>query len=545
MNLATRFSKKSHAHSILTAVLCSILVLPSCHLPTLREAPPGPNLPESFNGRASEENSAELGVPEFFNDPVLTCMIEEALVGNQQLKILGEEIQIANNEILKRKGAYLPFFNLRAGASVMKPSLYTPQGAVEGQLQPIPGTGFPNPLPNFLIGTEISWEVDIWRRLRNARDAAALRYLGTAEGRNYVVTRLVADIAENYYSLMALDRKLQNLDSIITLQEQSLKIAESLKDAARVTELPVQRFIAELRKNTSEKLIIQQEIIETENKINFALGRYPMPVERYSEGFVDMTAPALKLGLPSQLLRNRPDIREAERELEASGLDVKSARARFYPAFTITGDVGFEAFNPKYIFFTPESLIGGAAGNLIAPVINRNAIAADYMTANARQLQAIVNYQKTTLEAFTEVINRVSMVENYGKSIEIKKRQLQALEKSVDVASKLFQNARTEYIDVLFAQRDLMDARMVLIETKRQQVLAVVGTYQALGGGGTGLRPVFDIGTATISPNAEVVEPPSGLDPLPPEPQPIQSGDSPVEPAADAAAPEPVAEPAQ
>lgn len=537
MNLSASFSKQPNQHPVLTVILCSLLVLPSCHLPTLREAPPAANLPDSFNGRASEENSAELGVPEFFNDPVLTCLIEEALVGNQELKVLGEEIQIANNEILKRKGAYLPFWNLRAGASVMKPSAYTPQGAVESQLQPIPGTGFPNPLPNFLIGTEISWEVDIWRRLRNARDAAALRYLGTADGRNYVVTRLVSDIAQNYYSLMALDKRLENLDNIITLQEQSLKIAYALKEATRVTELPVQRFIAELRKNNSEKLIIQQEIIEAENRINFALGRYPMPVERYSEGFVDMNAPVLKLGIPSQLLRNRPDIREAERELEACGLDVKSARARFYPAFTITGDVGFEAFNPRYIFFTPDSLIGGVAGNLIAPVINRNAIAADYMTANARQLQAIVNYQKTTLEAFTEVINRVSMVENYGKSIEIKKQQLQALEKSVEVAGKLFQNARTEYIDVLFAQRDLMDARMVLIETKRQQVLAVVGTYQALGGGGTGLRPVFDIGTATISPSGQLPEAPTSQEPLPPEPQPMKAVDPAVEPATDAANP--------
>ena len=132
---------------------------------------------------------------------------------------------------------------------------------------------------------------------------------------------------------------------------------------------------------------------------------------------------------------------------------------------------------------TPEALIYNVAGNLVAPLINRKAIQAEYLSANARQLESVYNYQRVILNAFTEVVNRVSKVENYSKSIEIKKQQLESLEASVDVATKLFQNARVEYMDVLFAQRDLLDARMVLIDTKRQQLSAIVNAYQALGGG--------------------------------------------------------------
>ena len=128
-------------------------------------------------------------------------------------------------------------------------------------------------------------------------------------------------------------------------------------------------------------------------------------------------------------------------------------------------------------------MIGNVAGDLVAPLINKKAIQADYLTANARQLQAVYNYQRVILNAFTEVVNRVSKVENYSKSIEIKKQQLESLEAAVEAATKLFQNARVEYIDVLFAQRDLLDARMVLIETKSEQLSAIVNTYQALGGG--------------------------------------------------------------
>lgn len=337
-------------------------------------------------------------------------------------------------------------------------------------------------MPDFLTAANLSWQVDIWRQLRNSRDAAALRFLGTTDGRNYVATRLVADIAENYYKLKALDKRLENIDSIIAIQEESLEKAKALKVGAKGTELGVQRFLAEVRKNQSEKLIIKQEIIETENRINFLVGRYPQPVDRSAE-FFDLNLHPLSLGVPCDLLLNRPDIRQAERELGAAGLDVQVARANFYPKLNIYAGVGYEAFNAKYLFMTPQSLIYNVAGDLVAPLINKTAIQAEYKNANAKELQALYNYQRVTLNAFTEVTNRVSMVQNYTKSIEIKKQQLEALEASVDVASKLYLQAGSNYMDVLFAQRDLMDARVVLIDTKRQQLSAIVNTYQALGGG--------------------------------------------------------------
>ena len=201
------------------------------------------------------------------------------------------------------------------------------------------------------------------------------------------MTRLVADIAENYYALMALDKRLANLDQTIELQEQSLEIAKAKMDAGRGTELAVQRFQAEVRKNQSEKLIVQQEIIEAENRINFLVDRFPQPVERNTAGFFDLSIHPLSVGVPAQLLQNRPDIRQAERELEAAGLDVKVARAHFFPRLDITGGIGYQAFNPKYLF-NPEALIYNAAGELAAPLINKAAIQAEYLTANARQLQS-------------------------------------------------------------------------------------------------------------------------------------------------------------
>jgi NodT family efflux transporter outer membrane factor (OMF) lipoprotein len=429
------------------------------------------------------ENSACIPKAAFYGDPYLYDLINQALEGNQELRILAEEIQIANYETYARSGEYRPFVTGGVGAGVDKQGRYTRGGAVEEQLEVKPGTAFPEPLPNFLVGTQISWELDIWSRLRNAQQAAAMRYLGSREGRNFVVTRLVAEIAENYFELLALDNRLATLEMTISIQQDSLKMSIAKKNAGRGTELAVRRFEAEVEKNKAERAIIQQEIVEKENRINFLAGRYPQHVDRPSVTFVDLNFDDLCSGIPSELLQNRADIRQAEREVAATGLDVKVARARFYPSLNLTGGLGWNAFSTGYLFQTPQSLMYGVGADLVGPLINKRAIQAAYSTANAKQLQAIYNYQQTVLRAHIEVVNYLTKVENYRRSIEGKKQQLQALEASVDAANNLFQNARAEYVEVLLAQRELMEARMLLIDIKQEQLAAVINAYQALGGG--------------------------------------------------------------
>ena len=462
---------------------CLMLGLPSCNIPQLRHAEPGPALPETFRGITTPENSSQAGWHDFFDDPLLTALIDDALVGNQELKILEQEIQIANNEVRARRGEYLPFVTLGGEAGIEKPSRFSPQGAVEEHLEPIPGKSFPEPLPDFLTAANVSWELDIWRKLRNARDAAALRYLGTRDGRNYIVTRLVSEMAESYYELMALDNRMATLDQTIAIQRESLAIAQNKFRFGAGNELAVQRFEADIRKNESEKRIIAQDIIEVENRMNFLAGRYPQHIDRASDAYISLKIPTLQVGIPSQLLRNRADIRQAERQVAAAGLDVLVAKARFYPTLDLSAGVGLRAFNPRYIFSTPDSLIYHAAGGLVAPLINRAAIRADYLSANAEQLQSIYNYQRTVLNAYVEVVNHLSMVDNYSQSIELKQQQMSSLESAVKIAMLLFQNANAEYIEVLTAQRDFMEGRMVLIDTKKSQLSAVVHAYQALGGG--------------------------------------------------------------
>ena len=507
MNQLVNFSDtKPRQRALAIAIACCfLLVLPSC-IPLLRRPAPGPYLPENFNlhqadlksepphvyEETSLESSADLKVEDFFPDPMLLNLIHQALVNNQELRIMNEDVLIASFEILSRQGAYFPFVTAGGGASLTRFSQFTPEGAGIRDDPFLPGKFLPNPLPNFALGPTFFWTPDIWRQLHNARDAAGQRYFAIGEGRNYFVTQLIAEIADNYYGLIALDKRLENLDNIIALQEQNLRFAEAAKQFARGTELAVQRFLAEVRRNQSEKLIVKQDIIQVENRINFLVGRFPQPVERVTgntiDQYINLKLHPLGVGVPSQLLQNRPDIREAEHEIRAAGLDVLVAKKRFLPVGTITSGVGYEAFNMRYLFLTPQALVANVAGNLAGPLINFKAIKADYLGANARQLQTIYNYQRVIINAVTEVVNRLSKVQNYLRSIEIKKQAVTALELSVMAATSLFQNPRAgvnvDYLDVLTAQRELLDARRILIDTKREQLSAVINTYQALGGGG-------------------------------------------------------------
>lgn len=439
---------------------------------------PNKQVPASFGGAAAQTSSAaQKKWSEFFDSAELRTLIETALARNQELNIRVQEIIIARSEVSARQGEYLPKVSAGAGAGVEKVGKRTREGVGDE------AHGIPEHLGNFQFGLTGSWEVDIWKKLRNAAKAADLRYLATIEGRNFMVTQIVAEIARSYYELIAIDNQLDVLKRNIQVQTDALEVVKLQKQAARVTELAVQRFEAELLKYKSRLYDLEQERVLAENRINFLVGRYPQPVTRDAQKFKDPLPDGIQSGLPSQLLENRPDVRQAELELAASKLDVKAAKAAFYPSLSIDAGVGYKSFNAEHLVTTPESLFYGLAGNLTAPVLNRKAIEAQYRSANAKQLQAVFNYERTLLQAFTDVANQLAMIENLGKSYELQSRQVEALARSSEVSTILFQSARADYMEVLLTRRDSLEAEMELIETKKRQLQAMVNIYQALGGG--------------------------------------------------------------
>ena len=445
-------------------------------------------VPESFGTTASTQdannNTAALAWKDYFKDQNLVDLIDVALKNNQELNITLQEIEIAKNDIRVKKGLLLPTVGVRAGAGVEKVGRYTSQGAGDASTEIKPGKEMPDPLGDFTISAYANWEVDIWKKLRNSKKAALNRYLATVEGKNFVITNLIAEVADSYYELMALDNQLDIVKQTIKLQTNALEIVKIQKQAARATELGVKKFEAEVLTSQSMEFDILQQIKESENKINFLLGRYPQEIKRTSNtNFLSLLPAAVSSGIPSQLLANRPDVKQAELELVASKLDVKVARAEFYPSLDITAAIGVNAFKPSYLFTMPESLLYSLAGDLVAPLINRNAIKAEFASANARQLQALYNYDRTVLNAYLEVSNQLSKIQNLQKGYDLKSKQVDALNTSIDVSNDLFKSARVDYFEVLMTQRDALEAKLELLDTKKEQLNAAVHVYRDLGGG--------------------------------------------------------------
>ena len=463
---------------------CLLLALYSC-APDLsvKKSSDLSKLPETFNESVDTINLAKVQWKTYFTDANLIALIDVALSNNQELNITLQEIEIARNEVMARKGEYLPFLGVQAGVGVDKVGRYTRNGALEANNNIKPGKAFPEPLPDFMIGAIATWEVDIWRKLRNAKKSAYMKYLSSVEGKNFMVTNLVAEIASSYYELLALDTELDIVRQNIDIQNNALNIVKLQKQAARVTELAVTRFAAQVLSTKSLEFSILQEIVVAENRINFLLGRYPQPIVRNLQSFDKKTPNLISMGIPSQLLENRSDVRQAERQLEAAKLDLKVAKARFYPSLGISAGVGFQAFNPAYILTTPESLIYSAMGDLTAPLINRAALKSLYSSANATQIQAVYNYEQTVLNAYIEVANELSNISNLSSSYNLKEQQVQALNTSVDISNDLFRSARADYMEVLMTQRDALESRFDLIETKSEQLRAWISIYQVLGGG--------------------------------------------------------------
>jgi NodT family efflux transporter outer membrane factor (OMF) lipoprotein len=456
----------------------------ACKIPAVTSREENKTLPAGYNnGSPDSSNTAKLVWKDFFADTYLSALIDTALKNNQELNITSLEIEIAQNEISARKGEYLPFVKVGAGAGLDKVARYTNIGAMEANTEIKPGKEMPDPLPDYLLGAQANWEIDIWHKLHNAKKAAVSRYLSTVEGKNFAVTNLIAEIANAYYELLALDNQLDIVKMNIDIQNNALRIVKLQKEASRVTELAVRRFDAQLQKTQSMQYKIVQQITETENHINVLLGRYPQPVVRLHEPLGNLIPAVVKTGIPSQLLDNRPDIRRAEQELVAAKLDVSVAKARFYPSLGISATIGYQAYNPSYLFKTPASLLYSLAGDLAGPLINKNEIKATYSNANARQIQAVYNYERTVLHAYTEVVNQLSMINNLEKSYTLQSKQVDDLSQSVNIAEKLFSSTQADYVEVLMTQRDVLEAKFELVETQKQRMCAVVNIYEALGGG--------------------------------------------------------------
>lgn len=440
-------------------------------------------LPRSFQGTADSTSGATIAWREHFNDPVLIALIDTALHNNPDRLIALQRVEAARARVRGAKGALLPDVGAAASVGVRKFGLYTMDGAGNITTDITPGQLVPIDLPDYFGAFTASWEIDVAGRLRNMKRSAQARLIASAEGANWVTSNLVAEVVATYYDLLALDNELEVARRAMAGQAEALDVITAQKETGRANELAVEQFTAQLLSVQALAKLIEQDIRETENGLNFLLGRYPQPIERDPQALLSALPPLLSAGVPSQLLNNRPDIREAAMNVEAARFDLKAAKAAFYPSVTLTAHYGLQAFSTEYLFQTPASLAYGLLGGLTAPLLNRSAIEAEFRGAKAEQIASLHDYQRSLLNGFVEVSNALTNVRNLQEVDSLKSRQSDVMVRSVETSKELYGAARAEYLEVLFAQQNALQAQLELIDVKRRQRFATVDLYRALGGG--------------------------------------------------------------
>jgi multidrug efflux system outer membrane protein len=464
-------------------LLLAVLGLGACKVPAIVQTDQQVALPNSYQQSADTLNSASIDRNLFFSSQPLETLLDTVLKNNYDLRIALQRIEAARAMLLQARGPLAPQVNAAITPALRRYGLYTMDGSGNASTDIEPGKRVPVDLPDYYLGLQSSWELDIWGKLKNRRKAAAARLLASEEGRNLIQTTLVAQTASAYYELMAADQELKMLDETILLQEQAIQTVRVQKEAAMVNELAVQQFEAQLIGLQGLRLEVQQQAITLEYQLNFLAGRLPRPIPRDTSFFSNPSLPLIHAGIPSQLLRNRPDIRQAELELTATRADVKAARAAFYPAVTITGAFGLQAYKGGLLFRSPESLAYGLVGGLTAPLFNRRIIAAEFAKANAQQQEALLQYSQIVTRSFLEVDEGLKRILNLGQQFQLKGRESEILAASISVSSELFRTGRANYLEVLLARQNALRSRMELINTRKNQYLAIVALYKAVGGG--------------------------------------------------------------
>ncbi|MFV0267208.1 MAG: efflux transporter outer membrane subunit [Draconibacterium sp.] len=417
--------------------------------------------PDSLN--LANENWQDL-----FNDPLLDSLVAEGLRNNFDLQAAIQRVNASEAYFNQSRAALLPSLSAQAGHTYVNTSESTsPNGPASYNASQ--------------VIVQSSWEVDIWGKLNSAKKAAYFDYLATDAAKNAVKTRLISNIALAYYNLLALDSKLAITHETVKTSADLVETMKSLKETGRVTGAAVVQ--SEAARYAAEVTIpdIEQQIRETENTLCLLLGRTPGPIARGK--LEDQKAnQLLSTGVPAELLDNRPDVMQAEFGVISAYEMTNNARAYFYPSVTLTANAGFEALEFKDLF-DPASFAANIVGGLTQPIFNKRQNKTRLEVAKAQQAAALANFSSTLLNAGKEVNNALSLYDASVQKSELRQKQLEALEKSVDYTKELLNYGSATYTEVLNAQQSLLNAQLSNVNDHIQQLTAVVNLYHALGGG--------------------------------------------------------------
>jgi NodT family efflux transporter outer membrane factor (OMF) lipoprotein len=426
---------------------------------------------------ADTSTIADVEWKHFFVDPSLQKLITRGIKYNYDLQIAIKRLDEARVRFNQTKYLQLPQLNLQVTAETVNPSNNSLNGiSVKNFLEK-------KHIEDYSLGGYLSWEADIWGKIRRQKEATVAQYLQTFEGVRAVQTQLVADISRGYYNLLMLDAQLLVAKRNLLLNDTLVRFTRLQRDAGEITTLGVQQ--AEAQRKATAVLIpqIEQDIVLQEHALSILTGTMPDSISR---GFASKARPLsnkLSAGIPAAIVSRRPDVRASEMALIAANAEVGVAQAYMYPTLNIVAGGGINTFLANNWFTIPASLFGSVAGSLTQPVFQRKQIRTNIEVAKIRREQAVLQFRQSVLQAVTEVSDALIRGEKLTQISEISTQRVDTLRKAIGNAQLLFKSGLANYLEVITAQENFLQAELNLELVKRQQFDAVIELYRALGGG--------------------------------------------------------------
>jgi multidrug efflux system outer membrane protein len=429
--------------------------------------------PSTFRGDSAPTNSsfADLNWWHVYEDTNLQALVREAFTNNYDLRIAVARVDEARALAMQARSEFVPNVNYSGTVSRGRNALF--------------GSPFPN---NGATVTTASatlnafWEVDLWGRVRRLNEGARARFYASEEARSGVRLVLLSDMAANYFRLLELDRELEIAGRTTNSFTESLRIFSQRAAGGTASALESSRAEAALADATAAIPEILDEISRTENELSLLLGRPPGPIERNTASLQAMLPPEVPAGLPSSLLRRRPDVREAEQQLRSANARVGESVADFFPKIGLTALMG--RVSPELTAFTLGSANAWAvAADATGPLFHGGRLVGQYQQARAERNEAALRFQQSALSALREVSDALTSRERLAELREQRARQVAALEASVKLSTERYNAGKASYYEILEAQQQLFPAELSLARAERDQLLAVVSLYKALGGG--------------------------------------------------------------
>ncbi|MGC4041790.1 MAG: efflux transporter outer membrane subunit [Flavobacterium sp.] len=422
-------------------------------------------------------NIADIKWKSFFEETDLVKLIDEALAKNNDLQIADKNVEIARKQFGQAKWGNVPQLN----ASVTASSTRLSENSFNGMN--ISQNLGQHHVDDYSAGFSLSWEADIWGKIRNRKKAAQAAYMQTTEAKKALQTTIVATVSRGFYDLLMLDAQLAIAKKTLELNDSTLFAVNLQYEAGQVTLLAKQQ--TEALRLASAQLVpeLEKNIQLQENALSVLSGTFPDAKDRQSKLETIAVKENLAAGIPSQLLSKRPDVKSAELALKAANAKVGIAKASLYPSLNITAAGGVNSFESSNWFTMPASLFGSVAGGLTAPLLNGKRLRTQYEVAKLERDQAAISFRQSVLNAVGEVANALVKIEKQEQEFKLASQRVETLRKGVENANLLFRSSMATYYEVNNAQANLLQAELELANIKKERLSSNVELYRALGGG--------------------------------------------------------------